>query len=1114
MYFMKVWIWVISIITGIGLIACVHAQGSASSIIVNVIRHKGASLGISSSLLINGYCKSIHGQTIEYHSSHPDAVSALLVRTQRDVHSIAWDTDTLVSLDKSDYYNLIWLAGIEKGGWEQSTLSRSFDLIINGTKWFTFKNLKDSTASEWTIRGSDGSELRFQTTMHDRFDDLFGYMLLKLPKSKFSAGYPLHLEVVGENADTPDWYMTFRYHFNFTPNVRMEPALFRTTTQPAQILRLSLDNLIPGRSIEIETSNQPPIKKDLNVGGNIFYLPIQEITSGQSISIQFEIDGTVINTMTTVISPVRHRDIYLLSYSHNDIGYTDLQPNVERKQMQNIDIALHLIKQTKDFPSEARYKWNMEVIWALESYLNRASNEKRQEVIAAIKDGSIGLNALYANVLTGLASSTEMLHFTEYARRFTKEYSIPITTACISDIPGFSWGLVTTLAQSGVKYFSSAPNSGDRVGYVYESLGDKPFYWTSQSGEEKVLMWLAAASYSSFHEGELHKLGDEKILKLMRKLDQDEYPYDIVQLPYTVGGDNGTPDSTLSAFVKAWNERYASPRLIIATHQQMFQDFETKYGATLQTLKGDFTPYWEDGAVSTAYETALNRQAVDRLIQSEALWSMRSPPGFPEKEYRDAWRNVILYDEHTWGANVSVSDPDSSFVKEQWRIKRQFALDADSLSRILLTKAIAGSSPNKNAIEVYNTSSWNRSDVILIPKELSTRGDVVVDADGKEIPSRRLTTGELAAIVKNIPPLSSKIFSIRNGAQIILGGLPFQISNIFMDIYVDPITGTITEIKDNIYNKNIIKMNDYLNELFYVQGKNSDSAKHLSNIRLIKQENGPVVSSILIEADAPGCKKFSTEYRLYEGINRLDIINYLDKKSIREKEGVHFGFPFKIPNGILRYDVANSIVKPETDQIPGSCKNFFSVQSVVDVSNDTCGITWATPDAPLIEIGAINAEKPWMKTIEQSQTFYSYVMNNYWHTNYKADQEGPVTFRYAIQPHFKYRSEDALRFGAEQRQPLIVAAATDLTKPVSSLCTVEPQSVLINSIKPIAGSSAWLAQLYNASDETQHASVRWNKSIPVKMSISDIFEKNGENLNNEIEIPPHGSVYVRINRKK
>ena len=121
-----------------------------------------------------------------------------------------------------------------------------------------------------------------------------------------------------------------------------------------------------------------------------------------------------------------------------------------------------------------------------------------------------------------------------------------MTTAVTSDVPGFSWGIVSAMAQSGVKYFATAPNFNDRIGYTLQAWGDRPFYWTSQSGKERVLTWMAGASYSSFHEGPLSQLGDEKIMKLMRKLDEAAYPYDMVQLPYTLG-DNGGPDASRPA---------------------------------------------------------------------------------------------------------------------------------------------------------------------------------------------------------------------------------------------------------------------------------------------------------------------------------------------------------------------------------------------------------------------------------------------------------------------------------------------------------------------------------------------------------------------------------------
>ena len=56
---------------------------------------------------------------------------------------------------------------------------------------------------------------------------------------------------------------------------------------------------------------------------------------------------------------------------------------------------------------------------------------------------------------------------------------------------------------------------------------------------------------------------------------------------------------------------------------------------------------------------------------------------YPAAELYSAWRNCLLYDEHTWGAHCSISQPDSDFTRQQWKIKAQFAVDADREARSL-----------------------------------------------------------------------------------------------------------------------------------------------------------------------------------------------------------------------------------------------------------------------------------------------------------------------------------------------------------------------------------------------------------------------------------------------
>jgi alpha-mannosidase len=1094
----------------------VVAQQSKNAIVINVIEKNKSE---SREILLNGYRTSISGQVLGYHSSHPDADQALLSRANKEAHSIVWETDTLAGATPDEFYHFIWLAGLERSGWGESKTGHRFDLLINGKQWFTFKNFKDSTDRDWHVSGKDGSELSFKAQMADRFGDLFGYMFMKLPKKDFTPGRALQLQVNGDNGDSPEWYMTFQYHFNFTPRLRVEPALMRDKDHINQVVRLSLDNLQNGRSIEIHTSTDSVISESLKVGANIFLLPIRQVKADLPLSVSFQINGTEKNRSTVTVSPVTPREVYLIPHSHNDIGYTDLQPNVEKKQWDNIKEALRLIIKTRDYPPEASYKWNVEILWPFISYLEKSTPAQRDTLRQAIVSDALGLNAFAVNPLTGLATAAEMNHFFDNARGILFGFKYPIITACVSDIPGFTWGIVTALAQNGVRYFASAPNAGDRIGNILQAWGDKPFYWVSQSGKERVLFWVAGASYSSFHEGTLKNLGSEKIMKLMRKLDENKYPYDMYYLPYTLG-DNGGNDSTLSDFVKDWNERYVSPKLIIATHRQMFTEFERRYGSSLQSIEGDLTPYWEDGAASTAYETALNRQAVDRLLQGEALWGIRSSQTFPATEYYSAWRNAVLFDEHTWGADKSITNPDDPSVKEQWRIKRQFACDADSLSKVLLIRALdppKKKKGGKTAFDIYNTSSWTRTDLILLSKQESSIGDRVLDEKGNLLASQRLSTGELAVFVKDVLPFSAKRIFLTKGKAPSRGtakAYSDTLENSTLMLTIDRRTGAI----DHLIWKKTHQLVDSLtgkglNEYFYVHGKDPDSAQHPSNVRIKVKEKGRLLASLVVEADAPGCKRYRTEIRLIDGLDRVDIIDELDKRAIREKEAVHIAFPFNVSGSEVRYDVAGAIVRPGMDQLDGSCKNFFPVQSWVDVSHDGFGVTWATPDAPMIEIGAITAELRWMNTIEPKPLIYSYIMNNYWHTNYKADQGGVVKFRYSIYPHESYKPEEAVRIGLECRQPLIVTA-TDSRKETITPLFILNSSALIASLRLQTTGNMWLLTLYNPTAQTQSASIDWKRVQPLRLNYSDNYGSTLRPVSGEIVLTAYETRVVRIDGKQ
>ncbi len=151
---------------------------------------------------------------------------------------------------------------------------------------------------------------------------------------------------------------------------------------------------------------------------------------------------------------------------------------------------------------------------------------------------------------------------------------VPIESAMISDVPGYTWGTVTAMAQAGIKYFSTAPNYFDRIGDILQKWENRPFYWVSPSGKEKVLVWIPTKGYAMSHI--VHTLTPQFVAQYQAELDRTGYPYDIAYIRWSGHGDNATPDPAICEFVKQWNEDHVWPKFKISSTSEAFRALEER----------------------------------------------------------------------------------------------------------------------------------------------------------------------------------------------------------------------------------------------------------------------------------------------------------------------------------------------------------------------------------------------------------------------------------------------------------------------------------------------------------------------------------------------------------
>ncbi len=1012
---------------------------------------------------LKGYVQEISGENIRYNSVLPDVAKvALLTRCTDGKKTIDWETEVIPENPGGKYIYFGWIAAHSKG---TSSGDRNFDLYINDCFSLTFKTLAKKNLPHWSFKGKKGEQLVFDWKMDDACGDAHGYMYLRVPAALYEKGKPLKLKVVGRQENSADWYMTFKYEFNESVEIEPVPLLTQDKRQVLNVVAIHFGNQVP---LTLLVDNAEKYRFILKNGANNFDIFHDAVSSETLINVKAFILGQSVREFNLNLKPVMQREIYLIHHSHYDVGYSHRQQEVEKIQNRNIANALQYISQTGDLPIEAQFKWNIETSMAVENFLKVCSPEQKADLITAVKNGRIGIGALYAGITTGLCQPEELFMLTGYSGKLEKDFGISLPAAMITDIPGLTWGTIPALARSGIRYFSDGPNyvesypdGGDRVGHSNKNWSDRPFWWVSPSGNEKILFWMAGKGYSSWHgmkAGDIYSRGKKKIAAYMNELDAAGYPYEMVQWRYSIVADNGPTDSLISGFVAGWNAKYNSPKIILSTIDGMFREFERRYGDQLPAFSGDFTPYWEDGAYSTAACMAMNRVNSEKLTQVSNLYSIKGSPAYPADDIAKAWEKILLFDEHTWGAYNSITNPDIPFVKDQWEFKKQFALDADSLVKYLYNPFIL---PDRTqTFDVLNTLSWPRTDVVYIDSAAASSSDVVVDDSGREVISQKLNDGRLAFLASDIPSLGSRSYSLGKKECRSEGSwsdhVAGQMENEFFRLKIDTITGCISSLIWKPLQFELVKSGngEGLNKFLYVPGLDPEYA--VSNdpsgeIRL--KENGPLLAVVQIRNTAPGCHSLIREITIVKGINRLELANTIDKKPIREKESVHFSFPFSMNSAVTRYNTGwGGIFQPGVNQLPGSNQDYYCVQHWCDISDQQCGVSLLLREACLIEPGDLTDETPgkfgvkvWKSKPDTNPTLVSYVMNNYWHTNFKADQEGTVTFHYALIPHGLFNLPETQRAGLSFNQPLLTIPTERMT-PAGSLFTLSNHNVIVTSL--------------------------------------------------------------------
>lgn len=323
-------------------------------------------------------------------------------------------------------------------------------------------------------------------------------------------------------------------------------------------------------------------------------------------------------------------NVFIIPFSHQDIGFTATQEKVADKYVEVYNELLSIMESFPDF------KFTVETFWQFEQWLSVNEDKARlRKFIELAKEGRFEFCAAYGSMHSGFSNCFILENSMKDSLAFADEHGFNIETCMMNDVPGFCADLPDILARNGISYFVSGIN--DKYGRVLDlPYPANIFFWEGPDGE-RVLTWVTKNSYM---EGVLFK-NIFFLLSYLEELEKSGYPYDAVGI--MVASDNGGYEPGVIAYLEMVKDmKLQDIDIKISTPTEFMKYMDAHYADSLPVYSGDWSGWWEIVKTGGPYSASVARWAQE--FSSLYLENFGDPGN---NKLDDIVNNLVLYGEHT-----------------------------------------------------------------------------------------------------------------------------------------------------------------------------------------------------------------------------------------------------------------------------------------------------------------------------------------------------------------------------------------------------------------------------------------------------------------------------------
>ncbi|MFR8034182.1 MAG: hypothetical protein ACLU6W_09210 [Lachnospiraceae bacterium] len=861
------------------------------------------------------------------------------------------------------------------------------------------------------------------------------------------------------------------------------------------------------------------------------------------------------------------KEVLCMPHSHLDIGYTHPQPMLMEQQVDYVNQVLELMKETEDYPEETRFRWTMEASYVLKKWLETAEKEEIASLKKYVAEGRLCLTALPMHTTPGV-NARELVCMLSGKKELEEKLDTKIHIAITHDVDGQPWPLGQVMLDSGVDFYLTGIN------IHYGGIPfPRPLFFRWEMSDGRKLDTFLGEHYSVFSQViQSRNPSTEHVHNGLKEqiawMEENGYDKDYIFLTATNPPqyDNNPPDWKLPELIQQYNEEGHEYKIRLVTAQQLYDKLlqeEQEKHLEVPVYKGDWTDYWNFGCASTARETRVSRLAKDTLAVAEMLECFHLEKNrHYESAKQKCQENIMLYDEHTWGASSSIANPKGAETYAQLVHKWDMAYTAADLSGYLLSRQMEKMAKNpyqSDSLEgllFVNPTSEEQTFEIRYPEKYRIADRHLSTRRSKSFVPYMESGDEMAdSGILTLPPYTAKEMSFdeldRLNEESAKNAHAYKVEENVLDtpyytVQIHPESGEILQIREKAGGKDVLSQKGYglfapvveriddtdqectretlFGNSVYLRNHNISQWNHQWKAKRTglelgswRMEEGDHQVAVVREGRMDGIQTMEQKIIFYTYRPQIRMEAVFDKEAVEEPESLLFAVPLKLQKGWkCHYDTAGENVCLDEEQLGNVCRDYVTVDTAVSMYDTALCITLACPDAPMVQVGDFNFGREQHRIPRQEDPLLlAWPLNNYWSTNFMADQNGRMRFAYELNVRTSYEERQMRADGIRAKQPVKMDALVHVKGEQHQLLQYHGNSAVLG-IFPSQKQNGMLVLLKNQSDENDTVILRVpEKNIQTACEVTpqeEIMEELRTADNGvEVKMPPRAWKMIRLN---